>query len=169
MLAGGSNAGSIHLWDAQTGAKLFTFTGHSNRVSAVAFSPDGKTLVSGDVRTWRTLFLEHSKRHLKAGPIAFLKPRATVSKLLFSPDGKILVSGNGKGTIQLWDVHTSRLLSTHIGHTKPIQSDVDSLQMEKRSQVEATTAQSSSGIGKNSNSHQPSAISRQQRGSLTDS
>ena len=117
MLAGGSNAGSIHLWDAQTGAKLFTFTGHSNRVSAAAFSPDGKTLVSGDVGGelcfWNTA-------NGTKGRANILEPRATVSKLLFSPDGKILVSGNGKGTIQLWDVHTSRLLSTHIGHTKPI-------------------------------------------------
>ena len=50
--------GTIHLWDAQTGARnFFTFTGaYRNRVSALAFSPDGKTLVSGDVRVANSVF-----------------------------------------------------------------------------------------------------------------
>ena len=118
MLAGGSNAGSIHLWDAHTGTKFFTFTGHSNRVSAVAFSPDRKTLASGsqsgEICLWDTVNGTKDSANI-------IKPRATVSVVLFSPDSEILVSGNGKGTIQLWDVHTGRLLSTHISHTNPIQ------------------------------------------------
>ena len=117
MLAGGSNDSTVYLWDAHTGTKFSTFMAHTDRISALAFSPDGKTLASGDVGGelcfWNTA-------NGTKGRANILEPRATVSKLLFSPDGKILVSGNGKGTIQLWDVHTGRLLSTHIGHTKPI-------------------------------------------------
>ena len=117
MLAGGSNNSTVYLWDAHTGTKFSTFMAHTDRISALAFSPDGKTLASGsqsgEICLWDTVNETKDSANI-------ITPRATVSKLLFSPDGKILVSGNGKGTIQLWDVHTGKLLSTHIGHTKPI-------------------------------------------------
>lgn len=117
MLAGGSNLGAIHLWEAHTGTKLFTLKAYNNRISALAFSPDGKILASGsangEISLWNTA-------NGTQGSTNIIEPRATVNKLLFSLDGKILVSGNGKGTIQLWDAHTCKLLSTHIGHTNPI-------------------------------------------------
>ena len=119
MLAGGSNLGAIHLWDAHTGTKLLTLKGYNNRISALTFSPDGKTLASGsangEISLWNTANGTQDSTNI-------IEPRATVNKLLFSLDGKILVSGNGKGAIQLWDAHTCRLLSTHIGHTNPIRT-----------------------------------------------
>ena len=58
ILAGGSNGGFIHLWNAQTGTELFTLRGHRNRISALAFSPDGKTLAGGnrdgEISLWHT-------------------------------------------------------------------------------------------------------------------
>lgn len=114
MLAGGSNLGAVHLWDAHTGTKFFTLKEHSNRIRALAFSPDGKTLASGtangEISLWNTADGTQNNAII-------LEPRAIVSQLLFSMDGKILVSGNGSGIIQLWDVHTGRLLSTHAAHT----------------------------------------------------
>ena len=38
---------TIRLWDASTGAHIRTFTGHTSYVNSVAFSPDGRTIVSG--------------------------------------------------------------------------------------------------------------------------
>ena len=119
ILAGGSNGGFIHLWNAHTGTELFTLRGHRNRISALAFSPDGKTLAGGnrdgEISLWHTVNGTQSSANL-------LTPRATVNKLLFSQDGKILVSGDSSGTLYLWDVQTGRLLGTHIGHTNPIQA-----------------------------------------------
>lgn len=119
ILAGGSNGGFIHLWNAHTGTELFTLRGHRNRISALAFSPDGKTLAGanrdGEISLWHTANGTQSSANL-------LKPRATVNKLLFSQDGKILVSGDSSGTLHLWDVQIGRLLATHTGHTNPIQT-----------------------------------------------
>ena len=38
---------SVKLWNADTGAELWTVTGHQECVTSVHFSPDGKRLVSG--------------------------------------------------------------------------------------------------------------------------
>ena len=38
---------TVRLWDAATGEARATLKGHEFAVSAVAFSPDGKTLASG--------------------------------------------------------------------------------------------------------------------------
>ena len=37
---------SVHFWDVATGAEQRTLKGHEDQVFAVAFSPDGKLLVS---------------------------------------------------------------------------------------------------------------------------
>ncbi len=49
---------SIQLWDGRTGELLHVLAGHTQSVTALRFSPDSKTLVSGDayetLRVWDT-------------------------------------------------------------------------------------------------------------------
>ena len=57
VLASGTEDNNVvKIWDAQTGQCLQTFTGHTQRVNAVVFSLDGKTLASvssdGTILLW---------------------------------------------------------------------------------------------------------------------
>ena len=81
----------------------------------MSFSPDGKILASGSNQLflWDTATggqLRTTSRELTSG----------ISTLVFSPDGDTLVAGNWDGILELWDVRTGGLLSTHTGHTKGI-------------------------------------------------
>jgi WD40 repeat protein len=39
----------LRLWDVETGRQVATLQGHDADVVAIAFSPDGRTLVAGGV------------------------------------------------------------------------------------------------------------------------
>lgn len=60
--------GSIGIWlyDARTGAQTRLITGHSFRVNAVAFSPDGTSLASGGY----SILLWDMSPHVTSQPIA---------------------------------------------------------------------------------------------------
>ena len=87
------------LWDARTGAVRQTLGESFDRL-CVAYSPDGRLLVSGGkdglVQVWDG---ETGKRlrSLDSG-------HGWVWALAFSPDGKTLAAGCDNATIDLWDV-----------------------------------------------------------------
>ena len=112
LLATGNNDGSVRLWDAHepslpvpVGAPL---TGHTGYTSAVAFSPDGRTLASGSddrtVRLWDVSAPEQATA--LGGPLAGHPGR--VWTVAFRPDGRLLVTGDRGGNVHLWDVADPR-------------------------------------------------------------
>ena len=105
-LAVGSSIG-IWLYDANTGDVLALFAGHTEDVVSIAFSPDGKTLVSASydytVRLWDVQTGKHK---------GTIFERTT--HITFSPDGETLVTAGY--TVGLWDVQTLKLKGRLTGH-----------------------------------------------------
>jgi len=57
IIASGSEDNTLRLWDLTSGKLLGIFTGHTLPINAVAFTPDGKTLVSASqdktIKVWQ--------------------------------------------------------------------------------------------------------------------
>lgn len=59
----------VRVWNVQTGQQLERLKGHKDSVYSVAFSPDGKCLVSGSLdRTLRVWDLSQTKRVVESVP-----------------------------------------------------------------------------------------------------
>ncbi|MDI5963448.1 WD40 repeat domain-containing protein [Streptantibioticus silvisoli] len=97
---GASGRGSARLWDARSGARRSSLAVGAHDVSAMTFSPDGKTVAAGasdgQVRLWKT-GSGTSRAALKLGS-------GSVDTLAFSPDGETVAAGDGDGDVRLWSV-----------------------------------------------------------------
>jgi WD40 repeat protein len=90
--------------------------GHTGRIRAVAFNPDGKTFASGSWDESITLWNLDSGRKL----YTLTRTATGVLSLAFSPDGETLASDSWDKTIKLWHVKSGKLLHTLSGHSDDI-------------------------------------------------
>jgi len=92
---------------ANFGQHLHTLVGHAGAVNAVAFSPNGQTLVSGStdrsVKLWDT----------SGGQLLRTLPSGSggvVTSVAFTPNGKRIVADTVEGSVNVWDSNSSQLL-----------------------------------------------------------
>jgi WD40 repeat protein len=102
-----SGAGTIRLWDAASGRPFHSWPGHEGEVASVAFSPNGKYLVSiswseKTLRLWETT--TGKLLRVLSGHESYARTAA------FSPDGNFILSGGGDGTLRLWETATGKEL-----------------------------------------------------------
>lgn len=122
ILASGCQDGSIHLWDSGTGKHKRSLIGNAlfakpprlprkqddppnvtsrprSDVTALVFSPDGKTLANGN-RDGSIHFWDTSTLRIKSTLVG----HGGLNSLTYSPDGKTIASGSSDGTILIWEL-----------------------------------------------------------------
>lgn len=92
--------GDVILWDAKTGKAIAALEGHTSNVWSVAFSPDGKTLVSsgydGKVIVWNVAE--------KKSTAILEKHKGWCRSVAFHPGGKQFATAGEDGTAVVWNL-----------------------------------------------------------------
>ena len=112
IVEGDFNDNNIHIWDADSLQEIRQISGHEGPVTALRFSADGKSLLTGSVdetvRLWDVQTGQQKRR--------FDGHTGGVFDVNFSPDGQHAVSGAVDGTVILWDIENGDLLRQLSGH-----------------------------------------------------
>ncbi|NJM19590.1 MAG: hypothetical protein HC907_13220 [Richelia sp. SM1_7_0] len=99
---------TIKLWDISTGKLIRSLTGHSDRITSLDISKDGKTLISGswdkNIQLW-DISTGKLIRRLRGHS-------ESVNAAIITPDGNTVISGSFDKTIKFWDIKAAREIRT---------------------------------------------------------
>ncbi len=99
---------------APQGTTYLTYRGHSRRVLALAWAPDGTCIASASddetVQVWDASTGNQT--------ITYRSHSSWVKAVAWSPDGKYLVSAGADTTVQVWNAATGRTTLVYRGHPR---------------------------------------------------
>lgn len=93
----------VHLWSVQTGALLDRLSGHEGPISTLAFTPDGRHLVSGSwdrtIRVWSVFDRSQTSETLQL--------TSDLLCVAVRPDSAQIAASTLDGSITFWNLNTS--------------------------------------------------------------
>jgi WD40 repeat protein len=108
---------SIELWEPDTRTVVRNFVGHTDIISSITFSSDGKTIMStswdGTTRLWDVSTGLMTKK---------INQKLPVYTAIFSHDEKTIYTGAADRTISVYETITGKLLKKFEGHQAEITS-----------------------------------------------
>ncbi len=124
-IATGGNDKVVRVWELAKDTKgnfltslfsnrgSFAFRGHTGRINAIAWSPDGRRIAS--VGSDKSLQIWDAS----SGKLAFIyRHRSSAfNAVAWSFDNRRIATGNNDKTVQVWDTLTRGVLCTYSGHT----------------------------------------------------
>ena len=104
--------------NAVQGQTLAIYTGHSNQVTTVAWSPNNALLLASGsedktARIWSYTNLNNNVLHQQAD---------MVYSLTWSPSGQLIASGGENPAIEIWNTSSGNTVHTYSGHSLPVYS-----------------------------------------------
>lgn len=120
LIAVASESG-LALWSLDDGRRVAQAPGPATGTIALAFSPDGALLASGDWDGATTLWETRPALRVSAMTLDHPPPQAGLSMargvhaLAFDPGGRLLASAGGDERVVVRDVQTGRLVGTALG------------------------------------------------------
>ena len=98
----GSHGLSAIVWDATTGERQMTLSGHTAHIHAAVFSPDDSRILTGSADHTAKLWDSTTGKEL----LTFRGHTDWVFSAAFSPDGQRIVTSSGDGTVKVWEAAT---------------------------------------------------------------
>lgn len=112
------------LWNDSTGKRAPGFELHARDVRSVAFSPDGRYVLTasgaqaettdGHAQLWDAATGQHVR--------SFAEDTEAINAVTFSPDGRLVLTGSDDNSARSWDAGTGEQIRAFIGHTNRVTS-----------------------------------------------
>ncbi|HLP87578.1 MAG TPA: serine/threonine-protein kinase [Nostocaceae cyanobacterium] len=131
LIASAGTDHTIKIWNLQRGENISTALNYVSDkrpadIYSIAFSPNGKMLVSGG---WGSNHNTQGQRTIKLWDLSnmslltdFFESNKTIYSVTFSPDGQTLVSAGADSIIRLWNIQARELINRLESHTKAVNS-----------------------------------------------